>query len=193
LAQTIYSLHGPGGLRGRTRYGAETIIRQWTNTYWDRIRYAIGIRDIGLWQYRFDEASELVSVPFTAPLPIRSISLEVDEVIPTQFNRDRGIESWIDYFVGVGDSEEWLPLAPLTSRVVRTLEGNRIPSVIHVNSGIPASERAPGDGYVDLDRDVTTVRFRAVLHRPTDIEEAESFTPSLKSYRLLLTTRGGGR
>jgi len=95
----------------------------------------------------------------------------------------------------LGDTQEWIPLAPVTSRVLRTLEGNRLPTVIHVNSGIPPDERAPGDGYVDFDHEVNQIRLRGILRRLPDgeIDEADNYTPALKSYRLRWTVRGGFR
>ena len=128
----------------------------------------------------------MISIPFRTPGPIRSIALEVDEVIPAEFNKDQRIESWIDYYVSVGGNTDWQPLAPVTSRVVRNLEGGHVPGIIHVNAGIPASERNPGEGYLDLDQEVDTVQFRAVLRRPEAFNNA---TPALRSYRLLMMTQ----
>ena len=181
--------------RGRTLIGNENIDRQWVETRWDRQRYAIAIRDIGAWRYQFVEQSEFVSVGYQSPEPIRDVSLEVDESIPKPFTDQRAVASFIDYYIGFGDSQEWIPLAPVTSRVLRTLEGNRLPSVVHVNSGVPPDERAPGDGYADFDHEVTQIRLRAVLRRLPDgeIPEANNYTPALKSYRLRWTVRGGFR
>jgi len=181
--------------RGRTLYGNEEITNQWAETRWDRQRYAIAIRDIGVWRYEFVEQSEFVSIRYQSPEPLRDVSLEVDESIPKPFTDQRAVTSFIDYYIGLGDSQEWIPLAPVTSRVLRTLEGNRLPTVIHINSGIPPSERAPGEGYADFDHEITQIRLRAVLRRLPDgeIEDANHFTPSLKSYRLRWTVRGGFR
>lgn len=179
--------------RGRTLYGNETVTNQEVVTKWDQQRYAIGIRDIGIWRYEFAEQSEMISIPFRSPQPIRSLSLEVDEVIPIQFNEGDDIRSWINYYVAIGDSQEWQPIAPTSARVVRSLEGGQIPAVIHVNAGIPIAERNPGEGYIDTDAPVFQVRFRAVLARPTNLQDATSFTPALKAYRLLMTTTGGER
>jgi hypothetical protein len=179
--------------RGRTLIGNEDIVDQSLTIMNDQQRYAIGIRDLGIWQYRFTESSELVSVPFKSPEAIRDISLEVDEVIPKEFTEGQEITSFIEYFVGLGESQEWIPIAPVTDRVIRTLEGNALPTVIHVNSGIPPAERNPAEAYVDFDNEVTEARLRIILRRPTDLANAESFTPALKSYRLTWTVRGGFR
>ena len=185
-------LHQNSGGRqsGRTTYSSENITKEWLVTKWDRARYGIGIRDLGLWQYTFDESSEIVSIPFKTPGPIRSISLEVDELIPSEFNQNQRIRSWIDYYVSVGDAEDWQIIAPVTSRVVRDLEGGQVPGVIHVNSGIPVSERNPGEAYLDFDHHVDTVRFRAVLRRPAGNVAS---TPVLRSYRMLMTTQTESR
>lgn len=184
---------GSGPARGRTLYGADEITKQWFETRWDRKRWAIAIRDLGIWRYNFEETSEMVSIRYRSPEPLRDISLEVDEVIPKQFLEGNEITAFIDYYVGLGEGQEWYPIAPVNSQVVRTLEGNRLASVIHVNSGIPPAERAPGETYVDFDHEIDQVRLRAVLRRPTDLPDAENFTPALKSYRLTWTVRGGFR
>lgn len=132
----------------------------------------------------------MVSIPFKTPGPIRSISLEVDELIPTEFNEGQRIRSWIDYYVSVGGSEDWQIIAPVTSKVVRDLEGNQVPGAIHVNSGVPISERVPGEAYLDFDHHVDTVKFRAVLRRPGNNVAS---TPVLRSYRLLMTMQTESR
>jgi hypothetical protein len=189
----IFGVGGGAIVGGRTTYGAETITKQWFETYWDKARYAIAIRDIGLWAYTYEVSSELISVPFQSPEPIRDISLEVDELIPPAFTEGRELQRWIEYYVAVGDSTDWVAIAPVNSRAVRPLEGGQTPVVLHVNSGIPPAERNPAEGYLDLDHDVQTVRFRAILRRPTDVDRADELTPVLKSYRLILTVRGGFR
>ncbi|MHA2065541.1 MAG: hypothetical protein ACXABY_14295, partial [Candidatus Thorarchaeota archaeon] len=187
-----FGLHqGSGGRQsGRTTYGIESVSKQWLTTHWNRARYGIGIKDLGIWQYTFDVASEIVSIPFKTPGPIRSISLEVDELIPSEFNEGKRMESWIDYYVSVGESEDWQILAPVTSRVVRSLEGGQVPGVIQVNSGVPISERNPGEAYLDFDKHVDTVKFRAVLRRPGN---NVTQTPVLRSYRLLMTMQTESR
>ncbi len=146
-----------------------------------------------MWSYRFTESSEITSTPFRTPEPIRDISLEADELIPKEFNAGRERTQWIEYYISLGDDQEWRPIAPVNQRVARTLEGNQIPVVIHVNSGVPPAERNPAEGYIDLDQEVDMIRFRCILRRPTDIENAESFSPILQAYRLLMTVRGGLR
>ena len=178
---------------GRTSYGADSIKKQWFTTHWDKGRYAIGIQDLSVWQYKYAETSELVSIPFKSPQPISKIALEVDELIPKEFDEGRAIGNWVKYWVAVGNSQDWVPIAPNNNRVTRTLEGNQLPVVVNINAGIPVSERNPAEGYVDLDHDVDTVRFRATLSRPVDLDNADELTPILKSYRLLLTVRGGFR
>lgn len=192
-AATVIAAGGGLFVGGRTSYGAESIAKSWLTTHWDKARYSIGIRDIGMWAFTYDTQSEMISTPFRSPQPIRDISLEVDETIPKEFNEGRERTSWIDYYISLGDDQDWYPIAPVNQRVTRTLEGNQIPVVIHVNSGIPPVERNPAEGYIDLDQEVDMVRFRAVLRRPTDITDADSFTPTLKSYRVLMTVRGGFR
>ena len=68
---------------------------------------------------------------------------------------------------------------------------NTLPEIINVNSDIPSTERENPLAYVDTVNDVFSVRFKAVLTRPTDISNAESYTPILAKYALQIFPVGG--
>jgi hypothetical protein len=68
---------------------------------------------------------------------------------------------------------------------------NTVPEIININSDISGAERKNPLEYVDTGAAVYSVRFKAVLSRPTDIQNSESYTPVLSRYALQLYPVGG--
>jgi hypothetical protein len=128
-----------------------------------------------------------VSVPYRTPKPIRSVSLHTDEVVPKAFNTTT-VRPWIRYWLAFNESQDWIEISPANESVFSRLDGNLIPSVIHVNSGIPNQERDKRNGYADFNAAVNQVRLKAILERP---EDSEDMTPVLKGYRLQMVMQGG--
>ena len=159
---------------------------QYYQTRWDRIRYAVAIKEIGAYSYIYSERSGFVSVPFRTPKPIASVSLRTDEIVPKVFNLAI-VKPWILYWVSFNDGQSWVQISPSGEGVSNLLDGSRIPQTIHVNSGIPLAERDPRAGYADFDGPVSQIRLKAVLMRPTDHED---MSPVLKRYRLRMVLRG---
>lgn len=178
-----------------TTAGPQTISRQWTVTKNDKARFVIGIRDIDIFSYIFSERSEIVSKPYVIPKPISKISLTVDEQIPKIFysGSHSGTENdWIKYYVSVDDGVSWTRISPMQHRYTVAEDGlNFVPQIINVNSGITSEDRDNPLAYIDTSAPVYAVRFRAVLSRPVDITDAESYTPVLSSYSLQVYPLGG--
>lgn len=160
---------------------------QYTVTKWDRARYGIGVKELGIWAYQYDVKSGFVSVPFKTPKPIRSVSLHADELIPKAFNAD-DVRPWIKYWLSLDDGQNWHPIAPVGEGPAARVDGKRVPQSLHVNTGLPEAERDPRTGYVDFDMEVNTMRLKAILERPDGITD---MTPVLKGYRLRAIVRGG--
>jgi hypothetical protein len=174
----------------------QTITKQWTVTKNDRARFAIGIRDINLYSYTFAESSEFVSVPYLSPKPISKLALKVDETIPTNFYNTASTSNtennWLRYYISVDDGTSWSRISPMTHRTSYEEDGKTvIPEIININSDIPLAERSNPSAYIDTVTDVYNVRFKAVLSRPTDISNAESYTPILAKYALQIFPVGG--
>jgi len=164
-----------------------TVKGRYTQTQWDKARYAIGIKEIGAWRYEYAQRSGFVSVAYRTPKPISSVSLHTDEIVPKAFNTTT-VRPWIRYWLAFNESQDWVEIAPANEGVFSRLDGNLIPSVLHVNSGIPNQERNASDGYVDFDVAINQVRLKAVLERP---EDATDMTPVLKGYRIQMVMQGG--
>lgn len=166
---------------------AETIVDEWMETRWDKARYAIGIKDLRVFSYRFAEFSERGSVAYRTPKPITKITLLTDELVPSEFNAGRQVRPWILYWVSLDDGVTWTALAPIAASVLNRLDGSVLPVAMNINSGIPEEEQDPIQAYIDVDNP-TRVRLKWRLERPSGMED---LTPVLKGYRLQLSVEGG--
>lgn len=164
-----------------------SISRSWVETWWDKIRWAIGIRDIGIFSYEYALTSEFVSVPFRSPKAIEKISLRVDENIPSTYP---AVQRWIHYFVSPNDGTDWHRINPLDHPTLFADGGGRpTPRILNFNVDF-ASEDDDDKKFVSTNEEVVTVRFRAVFLRPPDAEFSGT-SPILKSYRMLIYPRDG--
>lgn len=179
-----------------TTIGPESISRQWTATRNDRSRFAIGIRDINIYSYLFAESSEIISKPYVSPKPISKLKLQVDEQVPKEFYSGtdlRGTENeWIKYYISVDNGASWNRIAPSHHRDTLSENGiNNVPEIININSDVSKKDRFNSLAYIDTTEPVYSVRFKAFLSRPTNINSAESFTPVLSKYALQIYPFGG--
>lgn len=166
------------------------ISRIWDETHFDKIRYAIGIRDIGVFFYTFANTSELVSTEWKSPKPIYKVQLKVVESIPTMFPPGR---QYIEYYVSPDRGGSWYRMNPLDHPTIVGDDGIVVPKTITFN---PDFGGQPGEGtkYVGTENPVSSIKFRAVLRAPSSgVDNPERFTPMLKSYRLYMYPIGGLR
>lgn len=142
----------------------------WLQTYYDRISYKIGIRDIGAFRHEYASSSEIVSVKYFSAKPIHKITLEIDVILP------KGTD--IEYYVSHNNGKKWLRINPIDHTSIFSKDGTPIPRILVFNQAGIAPD---GQKYVDTDLDVTEIRFRAVLRT-----DNTTVTPVIKKYRLLL-------
>lgn len=181
-------LHAPSSQASTTHeYSGWSVKGKNYVTKWDKARYAIGIKEIGVWSYIFSDKAGFISVPFKTPKPIRSLSLHTDEIVPNLFT-DRKLRPWIKYWVSFNDGQDWTQLVPANQGTLNYVDGVRLPQTIHVNSGLPEEEREPRAGYADIGAAANSVRLKVVMERPSDLTD---MTPVLKAYRLRMILRGG--
>ncbi|RMG74284.1 MAG: hypothetical protein D6710_01840 [Nitrospirae bacterium] len=168
----------------KTDTTGEKIIDQWLQPEFDKIRYAVGIRELSVAAYKFAEQSELISVPFVSPKEIVKVNVVVDEYIPPQFDLS---QRWIKYFIKVEGSNNWIRINPMNSPTIFDESGAIVPKIINFNLPKPTTAQLE-DKYQFTDDPVKKLRFRAVLTRPVGGDN-ESITPMLKSYRLIMVPR----
>ena len=184
------SFFGLGGSSSKkTNYyegeSGEKIKEQWLQPYFDRIRYAIGIRELSVSRYEFAKASELISTPYLSPKEIIKVHLMVDEYIPPQFDRNL---VWIKYFIKVEGEDEWVQVNPLKAPSRFGEGGNVLPRIVNFNIPKPTNADINEEKFRYTEGPVHKLRFRALLTRPLG-EDSKSITPLLKGYKLVLTPR----
>lgn len=168
-----------------------TLTKVWNQPQFDVIRYAIGIRDLNVAQFTYEETSEIISTPWKSPKEISKVVLNADQFIPGVFPPG----NYIDYYIKPNtEDSDWIRINPLGFPSVFKEDGSIVPRIINFNVEQPISSRLE-DSYITTERPVTEVVFRAVLKRPTDLEgttaSADGYSPILRSYRLLMTPRNG--
>lgn len=158
---------------------------QFLQPYFDRIRYAIGIRELSVSRYKFAPISEFISVPFISPKEIVKVSAVVDEYIPPQFDIN---QVWIKYYIKPEGQNEWIRINPINAPTRFEEDGSSIiPKIINFNLPKPTTSKLE-DKFNFTDDPVKKMRFRAVLSRPEGGNN-DSITPMLKSYRLEMVPR----
>jgi hypothetical protein len=167
------------------------VTKTWLQPEFDKIRYALGIRELNVAQFRYEKVSEVISQPWTSPKDITKVSLIADQFIPAQFPPG---QDYIQYYVKPElPNQEWIRINPIGNRTVFDERGSIVPRIVNFNTERPATARLE-DAYITTDSEVKQVRFRAVLNRPDTVSggaNADGYTPVLKSYRMLLHPRGG--
>lgn len=158
---------------------------QFLQPYFDRIRYAIGIRELSVSRYKFAPISEFKSVPFISPKEIVKVTAIVDEYIPPQFDINK---VWIKYYIKPEGQNDWIRINPSNAATRFEEDGsNIIPKIINFNLPKPTTSQLE-DKFNFTEDPVKKIRFRAVLSRPEGGNN-DSITPMLKSYRLEMVPR----
>ena len=192
LANSLFGKKVTREISGSIKDSGWHVVKSWLQPEFDKIRYSLGIKELAIAQFTYEKISEVVSKPWISPKEISKVTLIVDEFIPPQF--DPG-PSYIQYYVKPEvDGQDWIKINPMGGRTVFNEAGTIVPRIINFNSEKPVNSRLE-DAYIVTKEPVKAIRLKAVLSRPDSITnsdtDADSYTPILKSYRLLLYPRGG--
>lgn len=151
----------------------------------DGWRWAIGLRDINVNSYTYASKSQVVSESIEVPGQISKIELDASEQIPelfyseqTEQTKHENKNEWIKYFVSIDKGTSWHRISP-----VDDIE-SKIPSVIYVNSDLPGELQDDTAKYITANEETNSVKFKAILSRPTDLDDAQFFSPLLRAYTL---------
>jgi len=151
---------------------------------YDKARYVLGIRELRVFSYTYSGVGNFVSTPFFTPKPIETVSLIVNESIPSSIAEE--VAAPLKYYFSIDDGANWSPIAAIGSRT-QFAGGVHVPQIYHVNSAVPNNQRDLNVGYVDTSNPPRSVRFKAIFTRGSN----ENVTPLLKGYRLKLRVKGG--
>lgn len=161
-----------------------SLVKTWNQPEFDIIRYAIGIKDLTVASFTYTTISEVVSKPWISPKEIIKVTLLIDQFIPPNFPPGTFIEYYVKPDI---ESSDWIRINSMNSPTQYQEDGTIVPRIITFNSEKPVSSRIE-ESYLTTKEPVKSVRFRAVLKRPDNLD---SYSPILKSYRLKFNLRNG--
>ena len=72
-----------------------TVSKVWNQPQFDIIRYAIGIKDLTVAQFSYEQTSEIISIPWRSPKEVTKVYLSVDQFVPTIFPPGNYIEYYV--------------------------------------------------------------------------------------------------
>lgn len=140
-------------------------------------RFCIGVRDIGVSNYKYSPISDYVSNNYEVKKPISTVSIESNEFIPETFDTD---VDWIKYYFTLNDGVDWHPIVPIG---LFKKEGY---NKYLINSGTPAEFRDGNTGYIETSEDNYNIRVKIELSRPINMSDSEFYTPVVYEYKLQL-------
>lgn len=140
-------------------------------------RYSIGLRDINIMQFEFNDKSEFVSKRYELPRNIKKLNLYAKEIIPESYldvvtrNND-----WIKYEVSFDDIN-WYRISAMHHE---PLNDNFPPKIIEVNTSMVDLNHAfqVHKSLINIE-DPKHLRFRVSMRRPT-ADGYEATTPILE-------------
>jgi len=168
-----------------------TLTKIWNQPQFDIIRYAIGIKELTVAQFTYEQVSEFVSKPWSSPKDIIKVTSIVDQFIPSIFP----VGTYIKYYVKPNiEDADWTQINPIGLPSVFNDDGTIVPRIINFNTERPLSSGLE-ESYIITSQLVREIVFKAVLSRPSQLEgttaSADGYSPILRSYRLLMYPTNG--
>jgi hypothetical protein len=114
--------------------------------YGERLRYAIGLRDINIYGRRFKPQGSIVSVPFSSEKELKKVSLYASEN-PTQ----KSVLSDINHSVSIDDGGSWIFLQPLERQSVDA------PEILNFNLEVDGATKT-ADPVISLRHKISMIR-----------------------------------
>lgn len=143
----------------------------------DGWRYSIGLRDVNIMQFQFNEKSEFVSKRYELPRNIQKLNLYAKEIIPESYlDIVRYNNDWIQYEVSFDDIN-WHRISPMHQE---PLSDNFPPKIIELNTSlVDLTNVFQVHKEVIEAEDVRHLRFRVAIQRPIG-DGFEATTPMLE-------------
>lgn len=162
-----------------------SIAKQWLEVNYDKVRYAIGVRELSVFNYRFSPTSELVSKRFSTPKEIIKAQLEVVEEIPAEFSPE---QRYIEYYISFNDGD-WHRINPTGHPTLYSNEGNVVPEILTVNFETSGPGGSTTIKAITTELPAKQVRLKAVMKNDPSLANPEYYTPVLKKYRVKLVPK----
>ncbi|MES9681791.1 hypothetical protein ABWK22_02500 [Gottfriedia acidiceleris] len=158
-------------------------------------RYAVGIRDIQINSFEFDETSEYISNPFKLEDGIKKLLLYSNEKVPSIY-KEKVSESndWVQYFVSFDDID-WYRVSPQHQQPVNDSFPAKILSINDNESDIE-NAFALHKQNLQLKELPKQVRLKIVMKRPEksikDEQELLHTTPFVEDFAIKILTEQKG-
>lgn len=148
----------------------------------DAYRYMIGIRDMSLKSYVFNDKGTFVSEAYTTDEPIDSVVLDVDEYIPGDN------PEILKYYLTFDGGVNWHQIYPMKrsyAGVYRyTINNDTIANLMTTTN----KERRTKN--LNMLSDVHSVQLKIEMNKPTGVENPENTSPIVYKYKLIIETGG---
>jgi hypothetical protein len=141
-------------------------------------RWAIGIRDIGVEELKYNPSGIMVSKLFKFNGVVDRVALEANTVIPNTFTLGSG--QWVKYYVSPDDGITWVPISNIYDSVMGVKE------IVAFNDPLPSEFREENITYKNVNNLVTSLRVKIEMSRP---EELVSSSPVVRWYKLKVRLR----
>ncbi len=140
-------------------------------------RWSIGLRDLKIQSNSYQTMAEVISKPFNFPYPIEFLMLNSEYFIPAEYASQQINQNnrYLSYYISIDDGGEWLPISPVEDPFNQS-----IPEIYAFGQNASAETRIPGVAYVLNTPNITSVRVKIQIERPSFV----SGTPIVKSYQL---------
>lgn len=159
--------------------------KEWLEVNYDKMRYAIGIRELSVFNYKFSPTSELVSKRFSSPKEIIKAQLEVVEEIPAEFSPEM---RYIEYYISFNDGD-WHRINPTGHPTLYSNEGDVVPEILTVNFETSGPGGSTTIKAITTEMPAKQVRLRAIMKNDPSLANPEYYTPVLKKYRVKLVPK----
>lgn len=140
-------------------------------------RWSLGLRDIRIQSNSYQGMAEIISKPFNFPYPIEFLMINSDYYIPAEYAAQQINQNnrYLSYYISINDGGEWLPISPVEDPFNQS-----IPEIYAFGQNSSAETRIPGVAYVLNTPNITSVRVKIQMERPSFV----SGTPIVRSYQL---------
>jgi len=139
----------------------------------DGWKYIIGVNDISLYGTSYKQSADIVSNNYVLPFEIRSVSLNVSQVVPRSYPAGE----WIKHYISIDNGRSWNRIIPSNYPV----SSSEYPRVYLINAEDTATSVLTQ--LITTADPVHTVRYKCVLTRPAEYPH-NLYSPILYSYSL---------
>ena len=161
---------------------ASTIQKKAGQEIIDAYRYMIGIRDMSLKSYVFNDKGTFVSESYITDKPIDSVTLDVDEYIPGDN------PEILKYYLTFDGGINWHQIYPMKrsyAGVYRyTINNDTIANLMTTTNKEKRTKN------LNMLTDVYSVQLKIEMNKPTGVENPENTSPIVYKYKMIIETGG---